>query len=163
RVERAPHHEIGWTTIATARPDLIDAGPWLEWHYDRFELPAGVPALATTPLATQAFTVGRALGVQFHPDATESELDARRPPCGGGGGRSWRGPGSTGRGGSRRPGPWPTARRGGPMSWCAASSLTLRPAPSRPRFQPRRAPSRPRPATLRPVSHHAALSGPAAR
>lgn len=76
RVERAPQPEIGWTTIRTARPDLIEAGPWLEWHYDRVALPAGVPALATTPLATQAFTVGRALGVQFHPEVTESVLDA---------------------------------------------------------------------------------------
>jgi GMP synthase-like glutamine amidotransferase len=76
RVEPAPVPEIGWTTIRTARPDLIDAGPWLEWHYDRFELPAGVPALATTPLATQAFTVGRSLGLQFHPEVTESVLDA---------------------------------------------------------------------------------------
>jgi GMP synthase-like glutamine amidotransferase len=48
----------------------------LEWHFDRFELPAGVPALAATPLANQAFTIGRSLGLQFHPEVTESVLAA---------------------------------------------------------------------------------------
>jgi GMP synthase-like glutamine amidotransferase len=76
RVERAPAHEIGWTFIRTQSPGLVPAGPWFEWHCDRFELPAGVPALATTPLATQAFTVGRSLGLQFHPEVTESVLAA---------------------------------------------------------------------------------------
>jgi GMP synthase-like glutamine amidotransferase len=81
RVERAAAAEIGWTTIETRAPGLIDAGPWLEWHYDRFILPAGVPALATTTLSTgqianQAFTAGRSLGLQFHPEVTESVLDS---------------------------------------------------------------------------------------
>jgi GMP synthase-like glutamine amidotransferase len=81
RVERAPAPEIGWTTISTREPGLIDAGPWLEWHYDRFLLPPGVAALATSDLgggqvANQAFTVGRALGLQFHPEVTEPVLDA---------------------------------------------------------------------------------------
>jgi GMP synthase-like glutamine amidotransferase len=76
RVERAPTHEIGWTSIRTQSPGLVPSGPWFEWHFDRFELPAGVPALATTPLANQAFTVGRSLGLQFHPEVTESVLAA---------------------------------------------------------------------------------------
>jgi GMP synthase-like glutamine amidotransferase len=80
RVERAPAGEIGWTTISTREPGLVDAGPWMEWHYDRFLLPPGVAALATTDLgggevANQAFTVGRALGLQFHPEVTESVLN----------------------------------------------------------------------------------------
>ncbi len=76
RVARGPAHEIGWTSIRTQSPDLIPGGPWFEWHFDRFELPAGVPAIATTPLANQAFTVGRSLGLQFHPEVTESVLAA---------------------------------------------------------------------------------------
>jgi GMP synthase-like glutamine amidotransferase len=76
RVERAPAHEIGWTSIRTQSPGLIPSGPWFEWHFDRFELPAAVPALATTPLANQAFIVGRSLGLQFHPEVTESVLAA---------------------------------------------------------------------------------------
>jgi len=76
RVERAPVPEIGWTTIETAAPGLVSGGPWFEWHFDRFELPEGVAALATTPLANQAFTIGRSLGLQFHPEVTGSVLGA---------------------------------------------------------------------------------------
>jgi GMP synthase-like glutamine amidotransferase len=87
RVERAPSPEIGWTPISRTVPSpLIPPGPWFEWHYDRFLLPAGLPALATTGLGggehggagriSQAFTIGRSLGLQFHPEVTEAVLDA---------------------------------------------------------------------------------------
>jgi GMP synthase-like glutamine amidotransferase len=76
RVERAPEPEIGWTSIRTQSPGLVPSGPWFEWHFDRFELPPGVSALATTPRANQAFIVGRSLGLQFHPEVTESVLAA---------------------------------------------------------------------------------------
>jgi GMP synthase-like glutamine amidotransferase len=75
-VSRAPVPEIGWTTVASREPGLIDPGPWLEWHFDRFTLPPGVPALARTALATQAFRFGRALGLQFHPEVTDEVLEA---------------------------------------------------------------------------------------
>jgi GMP synthase-like glutamine amidotransferase len=90
-VECAPAPEIGWKVVDSSAPGLIDPGPWLEWHYDRFLLPDGVPALATTVLpatgltatgltaagrVNQAFAVGRSLGVQFHPEVTESVLSA---------------------------------------------------------------------------------------
>jgi len=32
RVEAAPHREIGWTLIESADPELIPAGPWLQFH-----------------------------------------------------------------------------------------------------------------------------------
>jgi GMP synthase-like glutamine amidotransferase len=82
RVERAPSPEIGWTPISRTGPSpVLPPGPWFEWHYDRFLLPSGVPSLATTDLgggevATQAFAVGRSLGLQFHPEVTETVLDA---------------------------------------------------------------------------------------
>jgi GMP synthase-like glutamine amidotransferase len=80
-VERAPVPEIGWRVVDSAAPGLIDPGPWLEWHYDRFRVPDGVPVLAATVLpggdrVSQAFTVGRSLGLQFHPEVTESVLAA---------------------------------------------------------------------------------------
>jgi len=80
-VERAPVPEIGWKVVDSVAPGLIDPGPWLEWHYDRFLLPDGVQALATTGLTAtdrvnQAFAVGRSLGLQFHPEVTESVLSA---------------------------------------------------------------------------------------
>jgi GMP synthase-like glutamine amidotransferase len=75
-VSRAPIPEVGWVSIASDEPALIDAGPWLQWHYDRFTLPAEVPVLARTAAASQAFTYGRALGVQFHPEVNEAVLES---------------------------------------------------------------------------------------
>jgi GMP synthase-like glutamine amidotransferase len=75
-VSRAPIPEVGWVSVASDDPALIDYGPWLEWHYDRFTVPAGVPVIARTAAANQAFVTGRTLGVQFHPEVDESVLDA---------------------------------------------------------------------------------------
>ena len=75
QVARAPAPEIGWTVVDTDDAGLIDAGPWFQWHFDRFSLPAGVPVLARTALANQAFTFGRALGLQFHPELTPAVLE----------------------------------------------------------------------------------------
>jgi GMP synthase-like glutamine amidotransferase len=66
----APVPELGWREIRTDDPDLIPAGPWLEWHYERFTTPPGATELARTPEASQAFVLGPHLGVQFHPEAT---------------------------------------------------------------------------------------------
>jgi GMP synthase-like glutamine amidotransferase len=78
-VSRAPIPEIGWQSVAadtSAEPGLIDAGPWLSWHFDRFTVPAHIPVVARTALASQAFVTGRTLGVQFHPEVTDSVLEA---------------------------------------------------------------------------------------
>jgi len=75
QVTRATKPEIGWTVVSSADPALIDPGPWFQWHFDRFTLPAGVPVLARTALANQAFAHGRALGLQFHPELTPSVLE----------------------------------------------------------------------------------------
>jgi len=74
RVVRAEQPEVGWTSVVTERPELIAAGPWFEWHGDRWELPAGLAAIARTAVAEQAFTCRRSLGVQFHPEITEAML-----------------------------------------------------------------------------------------
>jgi GMP synthase-like glutamine amidotransferase len=75
-VARAPIPEVGWVSVASAEPALIDPGPWLSWHFDRFTLPASVPVLARTALAAQAFAYGRVLGLQFHPEVTDSVLES---------------------------------------------------------------------------------------
>ena len=69
-VERSPSPELGWREIETDDPAAIPAGPWLEWHFERFTTPPGATELARTGDATQAFRHGRHLGVQFHPEAT---------------------------------------------------------------------------------------------
>src|ERR1700691_2912217 len=73
-VARAPSPEIGWYSIDSSDPGLIDPGPWFQWHSDRFTVPAGARTLARTGLADQAFLSGRALGLQFHPELTSSVL-----------------------------------------------------------------------------------------
>ena len=70
RVERASVPELGWREIETDDPGAIPAGPWLEWHYERFTTPPGAVELARTVDAVQAFRLGPHLGVQFHPEST---------------------------------------------------------------------------------------------
>jgi GMP synthase-like glutamine amidotransferase len=62
--------EIGWHPVRTADPDLIEPGPWFEWHYDRWQPPAAARPLARTDVAPQAFVAGNSLAVQFHPEVT---------------------------------------------------------------------------------------------
>ena len=69
-MERAPKPELGWREIETDEPNLISAGPWLEWHYERFTTPPGAVEVARTADAVQAFRMGPHLGVQFHPEST---------------------------------------------------------------------------------------------
>jgi GMP synthase-like glutamine amidotransferase len=70
RVERSPAPELGWREIETDDPNAIPAGPWLEWHFERFTTPPGATEIARTADATQAFRLGPHLAVQFHPEAT---------------------------------------------------------------------------------------------
>ena len=70
RVGAAPVPELGWREIETDDASAVPAGPWLEWHFDRFTTPPGATELARTAEASQAFRLGPHLGVQFHPEAT---------------------------------------------------------------------------------------------
>ncbi len=74
RAEPAPRKEIGWTTIESLAPDLIDEGPWLEFHGDLCVLPPGARLLARTQVCAQAFSVGRHLAVQFHPEVDGAQV-----------------------------------------------------------------------------------------
>ena len=73
RVVRAERPQVGWHPLDTGDSG-IPAGPWMQWHYDRIEPPAAARLLAADDLCVQAFTVGRALGVQFHPEVTRDHL-----------------------------------------------------------------------------------------
>lgn len=67
-VARAPVGEYGWFEVETTVPWL--SGPWFQFHGDRWSGGDGVPSIATSPRAPQAFRQGRTLGVQFHPEVT---------------------------------------------------------------------------------------------
>lgn len=70
--------EIGWYQVfpvaeaTNSTPDCLTRGDWMQWHYDRFSVPAGATTLADSPAGPQVMVCGRALGLQFHPEASES-------------------------------------------------------------------------------------------
>jgi GMP synthase-like glutamine amidotransferase len=70
RVRSSVGVEVGWTLIDTDDRELVEPGPWFEWHRDRWFDPPGVTSLARTPVAPQAFRAGRSLALQFHPELT---------------------------------------------------------------------------------------------
>jgi GMP synthase-like glutamine amidotransferase len=69
-VQRAERPELGWYEIDTSAPDLVPAGPWFQFHFDIVTPPPGADVFASTALCPQAFRMGRALAVQFHPEVT---------------------------------------------------------------------------------------------
>jgi GMP synthase-like glutamine amidotransferase len=69
-VTRAPTAEIGWFEVESDVPVLLPPGPYVQWHSDRFVPPPGSTELARSPAGSQAFVLGAALGLQFHPEAT---------------------------------------------------------------------------------------------
>ena len=73
----APFEEIGWIEIEPVADveHPIPTGPWFQWHHDRWTPPPGSRTIARTELApSQAFVLGRSLGVQFHPELTGTQL-----------------------------------------------------------------------------------------
>jgi GMP synthase-like glutamine amidotransferase len=69
-VTRNHRPEIGYVAIDTDDPALVAPGPWFQWHYDRFTPPPGAREIARNAAAPQAYTIGRSLAVQFHPEVT---------------------------------------------------------------------------------------------
>ena len=75
-VFRSEKEEIGWLPVETNDADLVSDGPWFQWHFDTFTVPPGALVLAETSVGPQAFSIGRSLGVQFHPEVTPEIMDA---------------------------------------------------------------------------------------
>jgi len=73
---RSDRSEIGWLPVRTKDPELIDEGPWFQWHFDTFSLPPGAKLLADTAVGPQAYMIGRSLGLQFHPEVTPEIMDS---------------------------------------------------------------------------------------
>ncbi len=74
QVVAADRKEIGWSMIDSADLDLMPAGPWLQFHGDRCVPPADATILASNDVGVQAFTIGRHLAVQFHPEVDGAQL-----------------------------------------------------------------------------------------
>ena len=74
-VERSTVPEIGWYHVDSDQPDLVPVGPWFQWHFDRWTLPPGATEIARTANSSQAFVLGRALALQFHPEIDTALLE----------------------------------------------------------------------------------------
>lgn len=72
-VSRSPAPEIGWYDVVSDDERVVPGGLWFQWHFDRWTLPPGATEIARTPNASQAFILGTALALQFHPEL-DSEL-----------------------------------------------------------------------------------------
>jgi GMP synthase (glutamine-hydrolysing) len=83
-VFRASKPEIGWLPvertdagsadpIAGALPERFEA---FQWHHYTHGLPPGAVELARSPVCTQAFRLGSAWGVQFHPEVRAAQVEA---------------------------------------------------------------------------------------
>jgi GMP synthase (glutamine-hydrolysing) len=77
RVFKGSRKEIGWHDIQltpSGRSDIfrgIDKDNPVgvfQWHGDTYELPASAKILAESELYPQAFRIGSAIGIQFHPE-----------------------------------------------------------------------------------------------
>lgn len=83
RVYRAPVRELGFVPIvltADGRNDPLLAAcrsgdRFFEWHEDTFDLPPGATLLASgRAVPRQAFRIGSAWGIQFHPEVDAAEI-----------------------------------------------------------------------------------------
>ena len=83
-VFRSAESEVGWLPVelteaaatdpvAASLPARFDA---FQWHHYTHELPAGAVELARSRVCTQAFRLGRAWGVQFHPEVRLAQVEA---------------------------------------------------------------------------------------
>ncbi|MGH9298688.1 MAG: type 1 glutamine amidotransferase [Acidimicrobiales bacterium] len=77
-VERAPAVELGWKCVSPSGNgtllDILGPGPWFQFHEDRCVLPEGAVLHAENGTGVQVFSIGRNLGVQFHPEIDGEQL-----------------------------------------------------------------------------------------
>jgi GMP synthase-like glutamine amidotransferase len=70
-VTRLPAPEHAWIEVES---EHIPSGPWLALHEDGITLPPAARETARNERGTQAFSIARHMGVQFHPEVTPSIL-----------------------------------------------------------------------------------------
>jgi GMP synthase-like glutamine amidotransferase len=74
QVVAAARMEVGWTMVDSIDPAHIPAGPWLEFHSDCCLPPPEATILASNEVGVQAFSIGKHLAVQFHPEVDGAQL-----------------------------------------------------------------------------------------
>ena len=84
RVFRAAEPEVGWLPVEVSEagaadpvtselPSRFDA---FQWHHYTHDLPDGAVELARSPVCLQAYRLGAAWGVQFHPEVRAQQVAA---------------------------------------------------------------------------------------
>lgn len=84
RVFQASEPEVGWLPVevtesgsadpvAASLPQRFDA---FQWHHYTHDLPNGAVELARSRVCTQAFRLGSAWGVQFHPEVRAEQVES---------------------------------------------------------------------------------------
>jgi GMP synthase-like glutamine amidotransferase len=73
-VLRSEVPEVGWHVIHSDEPTLLPAGPWFQWHFDRWKTPPAAREIARNGAASQAFVLARNLALQFHPELDPAML-----------------------------------------------------------------------------------------
>src|SRR5438874_2491507 len=76
--------EVGWLEVELTRSGRDDPivgtlpprTAAFQWHHYTFGIPEGALELARSDVCTQAFRLGRAWGIQFHAEATQSMIEA---------------------------------------------------------------------------------------
>ena len=75
-VARSDAPELGWYDVESDDEQLIPGGRWFQWHFDRWTaLPPGATEIARTANSSQAFLLGHALALQFHPELDSAILE----------------------------------------------------------------------------------------
>lgn len=80
-VRPAPEPEVGWLPVERTADDPVlavlprrfDA---FQWHHYTYDLPEGAVELARSDVSTQAFRLGRAVGIQFHAEVTAHIIES---------------------------------------------------------------------------------------
>ncbi|OZD80043.1 GMP synthase [Rhodococcus sp. 05-339-2] len=75
-VRKSEHPEYGFVDVESSDPELVAAGPWMEFHGDTFVAPPEATVIARNGAAQQAFVHGPHLGLQFHPEIDLDTYDA---------------------------------------------------------------------------------------
>ena len=84
RVFRADEPEVGWLPVevtaaggsdpvGSALPSRFDA---FQWHHYTHDLPDGAVELARSEVCLQAYRLGSAWGVQFHPEVRAEQVES---------------------------------------------------------------------------------------
>ena len=84
RVFRAREPEVGWLLVevtaagvedpvAASLPEHFEA---FQWHHYTHDLPDGAVELARSRVCTQAYRLGSAWGVQFHPEVRAEQVES---------------------------------------------------------------------------------------